>query len=256
MSRLRQRAKQALSMIGIDPSRAVNLVAGTPRFVGEALAYRRAVGDGPFPLRLDSIYPILGDAGATAGATGGHYYHQDLWAARKVFARRPARHVDIGSRIDGFITHLLVFMPVEVIDIRPLTGDTEGLTFTQGDATTLAGFADDSLDSLSTLHAVEHFGLGRYGDPIAPSSWRLAVGALARVLAPGGRLYFSVPIGRERVVFNAHRVFSPHTVLASFPSLRLVSFSAVDDAGDFFPDADPGRFADAHFSCGLFELTK
>jgi hypothetical protein len=48
--------------------------------------------------------------------------------------------------------------------------------------------------------------------------------AFGRVLAPGGRLYFSVPIGRVRVVFNAHRVFSPRTVLASFPSLRVVSF--------------------------------
>ena len=77
----------------------------------------------------------------------------------------------------------------------------------------LARFADGSLESLSTLHAVEHFGLGRYGDPIHPDGWRRAAEALARVLAPGGRLYFSVPIGRERLVFNAHRVFSPERCL-------------------------------------------
>jgi SAM-dependent methyltransferase len=255
MSMLR-RATQAMKMVGVDPGRAAELALRMPRFVGDAIAYRRAAEGGRFPLRLGSIYPVVSDYAAQAGEAGGHYFHQDLWAARKIHARRPARHVDVGSRIDGFVAHLLVFMPVEVVDIRPLSSSIPNLTFVQEDATTLARFPDNSLDSLSTLHAVEHFGLGRYGDPIDPDGWRRAVAALARVLAPGGRLYFSVPIGRERVVFNAHRVFSPRTVIEAFGSLRLVSFSAVDDAGDLVPDADPDRFEGAHMACGLFELTK
>ena len=256
MSTVLKRGRQALGLLGVNPSRAAAFASQVPRFVRDAIAYDRAAGAGSFPLRLGSIYPILGEDGAGAGTASGHYFHQDLWAARKIFARRPTRHVDIGSRVDGLVTHLLVFMPVEVIDIRPIRSNIEGLTFVQEDATTLARFADDSLDSISTLHAVEHFGLGRYGDPIDPEGWRRAITSLARVLAPGGRLYFSVPIGRERLVFNAHRVFSPRTLLAAFSSLRLVSFSAVDDAGDLVPDADLNRFADAHNSCGLFEFTK
>ena len=54
-----------------------------------------------------------------------------------------------------------------------------------------------------------------------------------RVLRPGGKLYFSVPVGRERVEFNAHRVFAPRTVVSAFSKLALTSFSAVDDRGDF-----------------------
>jgi hypothetical protein len=227
-----------------------------PRFVGDALAYARGARDERFPLRLGSIFPILGEAEGDAGTARGAYFQQDLWAARKIFERRPPRHVDVGSRVDGFVAHVLVFMPVEVIDIRPLANAVRGLTFTQADATNLERLATGSVPSISSLHAVEHFGLGRYGDPIDPQGWRAAVAALERVLAPGGRLYFSVPIGRERVVFNVERVFSPRTVLGAFGALRLVSFSTVDEAGELVEDADPARFVDGYDSVGLFEFTK
>jgi len=164
----------------------------------------------------------------------------------------------VGSRVDGFIAHLLVFMPVTVVDVRPLESKVTGLQFMRGDATSLDGWADNSVPSLSSLHAVEHFGLGRYGDRLDPGGSARAMAALARVVAPGGRLYFSVPIGVERVEFNAHRVFAPETILRTFAEhrLRLAAFSAVDDRGFLIPSADPLSFARARYSCGLFEFTK
>lgn len=253
------RLRQALQLAGVNATQLGDLVTGLPRYVRDARAYAAARGGrGRFPLEPTSLYPIVSDYRESAGLASGHYFHQDLWAAQKIFARKPPKHVDVGSRIDGFIAHLLVFMPVEVLDIRPLESNLQGLTFTQEDATTMARFASGSVDSLSSLHAVEHFGLGRFGDPIDPDGWSKAMRSLARVLAPGGRLYFSVPIGRERLVFNAHRIFSPRTVLDTFAEagLGLVSFSAVDDAGDLVPDTDPARFEGAHNTCGLFELTR
>ena len=250
------RAVRSLQMFGMDPLKAVRGARRVPRYLRDLAAYRRAAAGGPFPLRLSSVYPILGDYDDTAGQATGHYFHQDLWAARKVFARRPAEHLDVGSRIDGFVAHLLCFMPVKVLDIRPLESRVEGLSFVQADATDLAGFPDGSVDSISSLHAVEHCGLGRYGDPVDGDACFRAMRALARVLAPGGRLYFSVPVGVERVEFNAHRVFAPSTVLSAFADLRLVSFAAVDDRGDFVPGARPEDFAAARYSCGLFELTR
>ncbi len=168
----------------------------------------------------------------------------------------PEQHIDIGSRIDGFITHLLVFMPVTVVDIRPIQSTVGGLTFIQDDATELAGFRTGSVNSLSSLHVAEHFGLGRYSDPVDPDACFKFMRALERVLAPNGRLYFSVPCGRERVEFNAHRVFAPQTILDSFPGLQLVSFSAVGDDGNFYEDADPVAVAKYELGCGLFEFTK
>jgi hypothetical protein len=147
-------------------------------------------------------------------------------------------------------------MPITLIDIRPLESFLEGLTFVQADATTLDMIADASVESLSSLHAVEHFGLGRYGDPIDPTAPFKAMQTMARVIQPGGRLYFSVPIGRQRLQFNGQRVFSPVRVLSHLQPLRLVSFAAVDDIGAFREAANPEDFAEANCACGLYEFTK
>ncbi len=209
-----------------------------------------------FRITFNDLFPILTDREEAAGTVGGHYFHQDLWAARKIFTKTPGQHVDVGSRIDGFITHLLVFMPVTVVDIRPLESRVKGLTFLQDDATELSQFPTGSVNSISSLHAAEHFGLGRYSDPIDPGACFKFMTALERVLAPGGRLYFSVPIGRERVEFNAHRVFAPQTILDSFPGLQLLSFSFVGDDGDLYEDVDPSALPKSELACGLFEFTK
>jgi hypothetical protein len=164
--------------------------------------------------------------------------------------------VDVGSRVDGFVAHLLVFMPVEVVDIRPLEPGVDGLTFVRGNGESLDSLAPDSVESISSLHAIEHFGLGRYGDPVNPAACFTAMTSLARVLQPGGRLYVGVPIGRERVEFNAQRVFAPTTILDGFRDLELLSFSAVDDDGNMRADVVPTDFAEARYSCGLFEFTK
>src|SRR5262249_19182135 len=145
---------------------------------------------------LADLFPFLADYGAEAGSARGHYFHQDLWFARKIFAARPKRPVDIGARVHRFVAHLPTFMPVTVIDVRPMHSAVEGLSFLQSDATRLDNVPDDSIESLSTLHAVEHFGLGRYGDPVDPDACFSAMRSLARVLAPRGKLYFSVPVGR------------------------------------------------------------
>ena len=99
------------------------------------------------------------------------YFWQDLWASRKIFENNPKEHYDIGSRIDGFIAHLASFRDnVFLIDIRPLPIDIPGVHFRQADATTLDGIEDNSIESISALCSLEHFGLGRYGDPIDPDA--------------------------------------------------------------------------------------
>lgn len=245
---------RTMQTYGFDIRKTFRAVRLTPTFIAEYVEFRRRSRSG-LPA-VSSIYPILHEKTLQSGVAGGHYFHQDLWAAGKIFARRPKRHLDIGSRIDGFIAHLLVFMEVSVIDIRPLTSGVANLNFIQEDATELKGVANDSVESLSSLHAAEHFGLGRYGDQIDPEAHLTFMKTLSRILQPGGRLYFSVPVGRERVEFNAHRVLSPRTVLQALDGLTLVSFSAVKDDGTLHMDCSPNEMLDQTYACGLFELTK
>jgi hypothetical protein len=248
--------KKLAFLVGFHPRTLLTTLKGIPYFFGTVRKYQRLNRAGSFRIRTRHLFPILTDRKDTAGTAGGHYFHQDLWAARKIFLRAPRNHIDIGSRVDGFVAHLLVFMPVQIIDIRPLTAMISGLSFIRDDATKLAQLAGDSVESLSSLHAAEHFGLGRYSDPIDPAACFEFMSALERVLAPGGVLYFSVPVGRERVEFNAHRIFAPQTVISSFPRLELLSFSYVADDGLLYQDTAVAAANRCDYGCGLFEFTK
>ncbi len=252
-----QKLHNLFEAYGIDGQKFVTSARNTPRFLRTMQDYRaKSLDDGAFHVEARRVKPILHEFSDQAGAAAGHYFYQDLWAARKIYVAHPTTHLDIGSRIDGFVSHLLTFMPVTVIDIRPLQSTIDGLTFMQSDATDLANIQDESIESLSSLHAVEHFGLGRYGDPVEPEACFRAMRALARVLRPRGRLYFSVPVGVEQVYFNAHRVFAPATILRTMHTLRLVSFAAVDDDGRFYANAMPEQYCASNFACGMYEFTK
>jgi len=252
-----RRILNAGNLLGLNLAQAARSVQGIPKFIQDGVAYRKQGPPASFRLSVRCLVPMLSDYRGRAGSATGHYFHQDLWAARRIFQRRPAQHVDIGSRVDGFIAHLLVFMDVQVIDILPLDSQVRGLHFQQDDATSLANLRDDSVISISSLHVAEHFGLGRYADPVDPWAHTKFMRSLERVLAPGGNLYFSVPIGRERLEFNAHRIFDPATVLAHFERLRLTSFSYVDDAGALHEDVSlPDAPKNLSCGCGLFDFTK
>lgn len=245
-----------LAVMGVDFRRFFASVRGLPKFYRDWRTYR-AAGTG-LPLSAAEMLPMLSDYQGQAGSANGHYWFQDMWAAKKILKRRPAKHVDIGSRLDGFVTHLLTAdMPVVYVDILPLQTKTAGLSFFQDDATELKRFPDNSVESLSSLHAAEHFGLGRYSDPIDPLAHLKFMSALQRVLARDGRLYFAVPIGRERVRFNGHRILAASTVTSQFSQLRLLSFSYVDDEGELVENVAVGAApALMHYGCGLFEFTK
>ena len=254
--RSRRRLWHLFLFLGFDPRRLLKSIGGIPVFIRDLARYKRMSPRPSFCIRWLDLYPVLDERQESAGAIGGHYFHQDLWAARKIHRQGPERHIDIGSRIDGFVAHVLTFIPVTLIDIRPVQSTVPGLEFVQDDATQLQSFDDGSIVSLSSLHAAEHFGLGRYSDPIEPDACFRFMKSLQRTLRPGGRLYFSVPIGRERVDFNAHRVFAPETILTTFSGLSLLSFSYVDDAGQLHEDRNPTAIPQIEYGCGLFEFTK
>ena len=207
-------------------------------------------------------YPILCERFVEGGTMSGHYFHQDLFIAKEVFKESPIKHVDVGSRTDGFIAHLAVFRKVEVLDIRQLDSKVENVSFQKADLMRPAEGMVNYCDSISSLHAIEHFGLGRYGDPIDYFGHIKAIKNITSMLKKGGLFYFSVPIGKQRIEFNAHRVFSIKYLLDLFKDdYTLVSFSYVNDAGDLFENielSDDGISTNygCNYGCGIFKLLK
>jgi SAM-dependent methyltransferase len=222
-----------------------------PRYLRHWREYA-AKANGNAPRFVDS-YPCLGDW-TTSTPFDAHYFFQGAWLARRVAARKPAQHVDVGSSAQT-IAVLSAMVDLTHIDYRPLEAALPGLRCMAGDILDLP-LGDASVASLSSLHVIEHIGLGRYGDPIDPAGSEKAAAQLARVLAPGGRLYLSVPVGRERTCFNAHRVFAPETILGYFRDLRLEQFALVDDRGAFHEQARPEDARGLDYGCGMFELSR
>jgi hypothetical protein len=207
---------------------------------------------------------MLTDRYAQSGTASGHYFHQDLLVARRIHSANPRRHIDVGSRIDGFVAHVASFREIEIIDIRPAGKSVSNMKFIQMDLMNVLEPRFAAIcDSLSCLHALEHFGLGRYGDKLDPDGYRTGFGNLVRMLEPGGVLYFSVPVGRQRIEFNAHRIFGLAHLLDMFREhgLELRLFSYVNDHGDLIEHVplNAETVADVNGlsqGCGIFELKK
>ena len=117
-------------------------------------------------------------------------------------------------------------------------------------------------DSVSSLHAIEHFGLGRYGDVVDYEGHVKGLNNISKILKKGGRFYFSVPIGPQRIEFNAHRVFSVKYLVELLEEQYIIdSFSYVNDSGDLIVDAhltahDIQNNFSCNYGCGIFELKK
>lgn len=205
---------------------------------------------------------ILSDFTDQAGSASGHYFHQDLLVATFIHEKNPNRHIDIGSRLDGFVAHVAAYRPIEVIDVRDLeeTGHNN-IIFTKADLMIDHKSQHEITDSLSCLHVIEHFGLGRYGDPIDPQGHIRGFNNILKMLKKGGTLYISFPIGnRNEVHFNAHRIFHPTDILkwADDPnSLRLERFDFVDDSGKLHRNIDIiNESLDVKYGCGIYTFSK
>jgi SAM-dependent methyltransferase len=211
---------------------------------------------------MGESYPILHEKYEEAGVLAGHYFHQDLLVARRIFENKPIRHVDLGSRTDGFVAHVAVFREIEILDIRPLQSKVKNITFRQADLMQLPEELIQCCDSFSSLHAIEHFGLGRYGDPIDYHGHEKAMAHVAKIIKPGGKFYYSAPMGVQRIEFNAHRIFSASYMMSLLtPDFIIDRFSVVDDMGDLHEnvevtDEEIAKNFGCTYGCAIIEMTR
>ena len=213
-----------------------------------------------FPLYKN--YPCLNDKNSECGNILNPYFPQDLYVAQKIFNKKPIKHVDIGSRIDGFVAHVASFREIEVLDIRPMQEMISNVVFKQADITSVDSIPSNYCDSISSLHAIEHFGLGRYGDNIDPEGHLKGFSNIATILKSGGTFYFSVPMGIQRIEFNAHRIFGmPYLMNWVTKDFTISSFAYIDDKCILHENVTLNKdninnsFGCNH-GCAIFELIK
>lgn len=250
-----------LSIIDVKPKNIINNIGGLIWFNKDFKEIKRqGVRDNLF--NLDRVYPIISDKSDLGGTAKGHYFHQDLYVAQLIYKDCPKKHVDIGSRVDGFVAHVAIFREIEVLDIRPLENKVSNIKFKQMDCMNLPKEMVNYCDSISSLHAIEHFGLGRYGDSIDYYGYLKAIKNIVSMLEVKGVFYFSVPIGFQRIEFNAHRIFSvSYLISILIEDFDIESFSYIDDEGDFFENIELTKESiDSNYNCnhgcGIFVCIK
>ena len=189
------------------------------------------------------IRPTLFDHYKSSGQFGHEYFYQDLFVAQLVFQNNFPNfdaHLDVGSRIDGFVSHVASFMHVTYLDIRPSKLQNQNINTVKCDIS-----CRDSVNSVlathgkflsvSCLHVIEHIGLGRYGDPIGTNLAHQALRNITNLLDNSGILYLSTPVGHPRVEFDCNYVFDPSSIieLAQDLGLELLQFYVLDKTNVF-----------------------
>jgi SAM-dependent methyltransferase len=203
--------------------------------------------------RWTERFPCLGDKGE---GFDRHYVYHTSWAARILAHMRPEEHVDISSSL-YFVGLVSAFVPMRHYDYRPADLRLNNLRTGFINLLNLP-FEDNSILSLSCMHVVEHVGLGRYGDPLDANGDLKAMAQLTRVLSPGGHLLFVAPVGRPRVCFNAHRIYSYDQVCKGFAGLKLQQFRLVPDnpKDGGLIEAAPDAVDTQSYACGCFLFCK
>lgn len=151
----------------------------------------------------------------------------------------PSSILDIGS-YRQFIIGLLAAFSVTTLDVRERKAASSRETVMTGDASALP-FDDGSFPAIVSLCAVEHFGLGRYGDPFDPHGDMKAFAEMKRVCAPGGEIIFTTTFtaAHPSIAMNAHRIYTHCQIQELCAGLEPVEEKIYSHRyGEFRPLAD------------------
>lgn len=210
-----------------------------------------------FSITWRDLFPCTNDKTTITGFDK-HYIYHPAWAARILASEKPKEHIDISSTLH-FCSILSAFVPTKFYDYRPANLNLSNFLSEHADLLNLP-FEENSIKSLSCMHTVEHVGLGRYGDPLDPDGDLKAISELKRVLAKEGNLLFVIPIGKPRIMFNAHRIYSYDQILSYFSDLELKEFSLITDnpkgKSDFIRNASKEDANMQSYGCGCFWFKK
>jgi SAM-dependent methyltransferase len=188
-----------------------------------------------------------------------HYVYHVAWALTQVtknLNRKVCdRHVDIASSL-YFVTGIANNFKIDFVDVRPPNIEYPNVNLITGDVTHLP-YSDNSLDSLSMLHVLEHLGLGRYGDTVDEAADLKAAYEISRVMKTGGLFYLVTPTGKPSIHYNAHRVYSVDMVKQLFNGFELQKFDFLKERdGGILENCDVQTTIKEAYGCGMYVFRK
>lgn len=136
-----------------------------------------------------------------------NYYGQTDYWLYEALSEYPIKNKDvliIGSIMPWYESISLSFgcKSCTVVEYRKQSENVPDVTYIQPDE--LKGKKYDCILSISSY---EHDGLGRYGDPLNPNGDLESMAEIKNNLIDGGLMYIAVPMGKDEIVWNAHRVY-------------------------------------------------
>ncbi len=84
--------------------------------------------------------------------------------------------------------------------------------------------ATGQFDAVFAMATVAHAGLGRMGDPINPNADIEAMDGYKTLLKKDGLLFLSIPVGKDCLVWNLHRIYGHTRLKKLFKGWRIVGY--------------------------------
>lgn len=208
-----------------------------------------------FNVNWSNRYPCLNDK-TSVTSFDPHYTYHPAWAARVISKIKPKKHIDISS-ILHFSTIVSAFIPMEFYDYRPANIILDNY-YSKNINLLKLPFADNSIESISCMHTIEHIGLGRYGDDMDANGDLKAIEELKRVVSINGSLLFVVPVGKPKIMFNAHRIYSYDQIMSYFQDFKLEEYSLIPDdfKNGIIKNASKELSDEQNYACGCFWFKK
>lgn len=138
------------------------------------------------------------------GQTDTHLYHALDDLAKDIRGKEVGI---IGSTAPWYESIILSYgaTPV-VIEYNPIKSEDQRVTYM-----TPEQFKKNpkKFDLLLSISSVNHDGLGRYGDTLNPNGDLESMKNFQTMLNPNGKLLLAIPVGPDKLYWNAHRVYGP-----------------------------------------------
>jgi hypothetical protein len=239
--------------LGIDIRKTFYVIKNFSKFIKDLINFKKKGG------KIRNIYPFFDDFNSEDMSFKNQFFHADLLIAQKIYKDNPQNHIDVGSRVDGLVSHIASFRNLDIADIRNINIEPH-----KNIKTTILNLGENKLSnkekyfSISCVGVIGHVGLGRYGDDVDPQGHKKAIANLSNISETKGLIYIMVPVGKSGVEFNSHRVFEANEIIEIFRqnNCELTEFSLVDDFGELHINCEIKNSQNLNFGGGIFTFMK